>query len=265
MNKKRVKESEIVKPALKIIKDNPGISTSELIKELQRIVELYPGDKEILAGRNDTKFSQIVRNLISHKKNNKFGKCIYEREKGRNAGFYINEIGENEIQGYEKREIREEKIDNEFQRKVRQSNEYTEIEELVKANSRTPEKRSKSNNSRYKIDPRITKTVLKKNNYICEIEKLTGEIHKTFNTNKDVQYMEGHHLIPMKAQKDFKKNIDRSDNICCLCPNCHSAIHYGAIKEKRTRLLLLYNSKIKELNDNEIHIDFEELINNYYI
>lgn len=68
MEEKRVKESEIVKPALKIIKDNPGISTSELIKELQKIIELYPGDKEILAGRNDTKFSQIVRNLISHKK-----------------------------------------------------------------------------------------------------------------------------------------------------------------------------------------------------
>lgn len=77
--------------------------------------------------------------------------------------------------------------------------------------------------------------------------------------------MEGHHLIPMKAQKNFENNIDRSDNICCLCPNCHRAIHYGTIKEKRTRLALLYNSKIKRLNDNKIYIDFEELINNYYI
>lgn len=74
MKEKRVKESEIVKPALKIIKDKPGITTSELIEELQKVVELYPGDKEILKGRNDTKFSQIVRNLISHKENNKFGK-----------------------------------------------------------------------------------------------------------------------------------------------------------------------------------------------
>lgn len=131
MGEKRVKECDIVKPSLKIIKDNPGISTSELIKELQKIVELYPGDKEILTGRNDTKFSQIVRNLISHKKNNKFGKCIYEREQGRNTGFYINEIGENEIQGYEKREIKEEKLDNEFQRKIRESNDYNDIEELI--------------------------------------------------------------------------------------------------------------------------------------
>ena len=265
MQEKRVKEREIIKPALKIIRDNPGISTSELIKKLQKIAELYPGDKEILPRRNDTKFSQIVRNLISHKNYNKFGKCIYEREQGRNTGFYINELGENEIQGYEKSEIKEEKLDNEFQRKVRESNDYNEIEELMKADSRIPEKMSRSNNSRYKVDPRITKTVLKKNNYICEIEKLTGEEHKTFVTNKDVQYMEGHHLIPMKAQKDFKINIDRSDNICCLCPNCHRAIHYGTIKEKRARLSLLYNSKIRGLNENKICIDFEELINNYYI
>lgn len=175
MKEKRVKESEIVKPALKIIKDNPGISTSELIKELQKIIELYPGDKEILAGRNDTKFSQIVRNLISHKNNNKFGKCIYEREEGRNAGFFINEIGENEIQGYKKKEIKEEKLDNELQRKIRESNVYNGIDELIKADSRVPEKTSKSNNSRYKTDPRISKTVLEKNSYICEMEKLTGE------------------------------------------------------------------------------------------
>ena len=262
---KRIKESEIVKPALKIIKENPGISTSQLIEKLQEIVALYPGDKEILAGRNDTKFSQIVRNLISHKENNKFGKCIYEREQGRNAGFYINEMGEAEIQEYERREEKEERLDSEFQRKVRECNEYNEIEELEKANSRLPEKKTRSNNSRYKTDPRITKTVLKQNNYICEIEKLTGEKHKTFNTNREVQYMEGHHLIPIKAQKDFQKNIDRSDNICCLCPNCHRALHYGAMVEKRERLVLLYNSKIRELEKNEINIDFEELVNKYYI
>ncbi len=264
MKEKRVKESEIVKPALKIIKDKPGITTSELIKELQKVVELYPGDKEILKGRNDTKFSQIVRNLTSHKKNNKFWKCIDKEKEGINTGFYINEIGENEIQGYIKKEIREEKLDNEYQRKIRESNVY-KIDELIKANSRIPEKISRSNNARYKTDARISKTVLKENNYICEIEKLTGNKHKTFDTNNGTQYMEGHHLIPMKAQKNFENNIDRSDNICCLCPNCHRAIHYGTIKEKRRRLELLYNSKIKGLNDNKIYIDFKELINNYYI
>lgn len=265
MEEKRVKENDIVKPALKIIKDNPGINTSELIKELQKVVELYPGDKEISNSRNDTKFSQIVRNLTSHKNNNKFWKCINKEKDGRNTGFFINEIGETEIQGYERKEVSEEREDSNLQRKIRECNEYNDYVELQKADSRIPKKTSRSNNARYQTDARISKTVLKENNYICEIEKLTGNKHTSFNTNKGTQYMEGHHLIPMKAQKNFKNNIDRSDNICCLCPNCHRAIHYGTIKEKRTRLALLYNSKIKRLNDNKIHIDFEELINNYYI
>lgn len=56
--------------------------------------------------------------------------------------------------------------------------------------------------------------------------------------------MEGHHLIPMKSQKDFNENIDRSNNICCLFPNCHIVIHYGSIEEKSKRLKLLYYKKI---------------------
>lgn len=264
MKEKRISESEIIKPALTIINDNPGINTSELIKELQKIIELYPGDREILKGRTDNKFSQIVRNLISHKENNKFGKCINERVTGRNSGLYINEIGKREILGYERREIRDEKIDNEFQNQVRKSQAYGK-KDLDNADSRMPEKKNKSNNSRYKTDSRITKTVLEMNKYICEIELIEGEKHKTFNTKGEVQYMEGHHLIPMKAQKDFTNNIDRSDNICCLCPNCHRAIHYGTVKEKKSRLILLYKEKIEKLKANDIYIDFEELINKYYL
>ena len=49
------------------------------------------------------------------------------------------------------------------------------------------------------------------------------------------------------------------------CPNCHRAIHYGTIKEKKSRLILLYNQKIEKLKTNDIYIDFEELINKYYL
>ena len=247
MVEKRVKESEIIKPALRIIMDKPGINTSQLIKELQNIVELHPGDKEILNNRKDTKFTQIVRNLISHRGNNKFGKCIYSKQEGKNVGFYINEKGKEEIRGYERKEAREEREDIDLQRRIRESNIYTDREELEKANSRMPEKNSRSNNAKYKMDARISKTVLKENEYVCEIERITGKKHETFITNRGKPYMEGHHLIPMKAQKDFENNIDRSENICCLCPNCHRAIHYGSIDEKKERLTLLYNEKIEKL------------------
>ena len=265
MNRKRVKENDIVKPALLIIKKHPGISTSELIIELQKIVQLYPGDKEILKGRQDNKFSQIVINLISHINTNKFGKCVYQKYEDNKNALYINEVGKKEINGYKKKQIKEEEEDNLLQTDIRESLAYVKNIDLVKADERTPIKLESKKICNYKIDSRIAKTVLKNNNYLCEISKKTGKKHNTFITNDKVQYMEGHHLIPMKAQKDFKVNIDRSDNICCLCPNCHKAIHYGTIKEKKDRLKILYQEKIKKLNKVGIFIEFEDLINKYYI
>jgi hypothetical protein len=42
-------------------------TTSELIKHLEDTIEPEGEDGKILEGRADTKFSQIVRNLVSHR------------------------------------------------------------------------------------------------------------------------------------------------------------------------------------------------------
>ena len=62
----RISEPELVLPALYIIQKQPGITTAELINELRNIFNPIGEDAEILHGRNDDKFSQIVRNLVSH-------------------------------------------------------------------------------------------------------------------------------------------------------------------------------------------------------
>ena len=59
-------ECEISIKALDVIKNRPGIRTSELIDELRRIMKPSGEDLKILDGRNDDKFSQKVRNLKSH-------------------------------------------------------------------------------------------------------------------------------------------------------------------------------------------------------
>ena len=59
-------ECEIAIKALEVIKNRPGIRTSELIDELRRIMKPSGEDLKILDGRNDDKFSQKVRNLKSH-------------------------------------------------------------------------------------------------------------------------------------------------------------------------------------------------------
>ena len=60
-------KSDLVIPALEIIAaSRDGIGTSELSSILRRQLKPTGDDLDILAGRNDDKFSQKVRNLKSH-------------------------------------------------------------------------------------------------------------------------------------------------------------------------------------------------------
>lgn len=64
----RVRERDLVIPALRAARDHGGeITTTELIDTLTAEFEPSGIDAEILEGRNDTYFSQKVRNLISHR------------------------------------------------------------------------------------------------------------------------------------------------------------------------------------------------------
>lgn len=66
----RVGEADISGVVLAIIDAEPGkqISTTKLIKELRKRIPLSADDLVELDGRNDDRFSQIVRNIKSHKK-----------------------------------------------------------------------------------------------------------------------------------------------------------------------------------------------------
>lgn len=65
----RVHEADLYIPTLRYLDSAPGgfATTSEIIEHLEGIFNISGGDAEILEGRNDTKFSQIVRNMISHR------------------------------------------------------------------------------------------------------------------------------------------------------------------------------------------------------
>ena len=69
MEGKRYSEEELIDPALfEIYRVGGTITTSDLIKSLIKVLDPQGEDAEILFGRKDTRFSQKVRNLISHKK-----------------------------------------------------------------------------------------------------------------------------------------------------------------------------------------------------
>ena len=82
-------EADLVVPAVLIIAANPeGITTTELSKQLRERLEPSGDDLTLLAGRNDDKFSQKVRNLKSHDTLEKKGLATFKDEK-----FFATSVG----------------------------------------------------------------------------------------------------------------------------------------------------------------------------
>jgi hypothetical protein len=72
-------ESELVLPTLAFLDQAPaGLTTSELIRLLTDALRPTGRDAQILSGRNDTYFSQKVRNLVSHRTLEGRGLTTYE-------------------------------------------------------------------------------------------------------------------------------------------------------------------------------------------
>jgi hypothetical protein len=74
----RIGEHDIRNAVLDIIRNEPNreITTTKLIAELRKVVPRSPEDEEQLDGRTDDRFSQIVRNIKSHK--DQPGNLIYD-------------------------------------------------------------------------------------------------------------------------------------------------------------------------------------------
>jgi len=134
-------------------------------------------------------------------------------------------------------------------------------EELLnKLGNRKPELQKTIQGKKYKTNPRISKSVIEKIGYKCQIDNT----HTTFYTTKNILFAEAHHLIPMSFQKHFLPiNLDRKENIISLCPTCHRAIHLGNKKEKEERLKILFEIKQKELKDVRLEIDLKKIISLY--
>ena len=92
-------------------------------------------------------------------------------------------------------------------------------------------------------------------NYTCEID----QSHESFvaeNTHK--AYMEGHHVIPMANQSQFKQSLDVYANIVCLCPICHRRIHHGLKTDRIHMMNKLYEERADRLANSGIHLSKDE-------
>ena len=119
--------------------------------------------------------------------------------------------------------------------------------------------KAKYNKSRNQVnleirDLSVAFNSLKMANYLCEYDRN----HPVFlRKSSPVNYTEGHHLIPLKAQSSFDINLDVEANVVSLCSNCHNQIHYG--KDYEVILKKLFNDRKTRLEKCGISISFEDL------
>jgi hypothetical protein len=91
---RRLSEPDLILPALLVLDEAQGpVSTTLLSERLRSLLKPTGDDLEILAGRQDDKFSQKVRNLRSHQTLEAPGYATYESQ-GRQGYWRITELGQ---------------------------------------------------------------------------------------------------------------------------------------------------------------------------
>ena len=149
-------------------------------------------------------------------------------------------------------------LDNEIDHEKSFYNESNDDQHIEQVESVSPICESK--HARYKRSQIRKNTAIKLAKHRCEL----NHTHMTFKSKATGEnYVEAHHMIPMKYQKEFENSIDIASNMIVLCPNCHRYIHHSAIEEKEVTLIELYNKRIERLMKSGINIEMTDLIDMY--
>ncbi|WP_307893575.1 HNH endonuclease [Bacillus swezeyi] len=111
-----------------------------------------------------------------------------------------------------------------------------------------------SRNAKYASD------VVADADYSCEF----NEEHSYFISKySQKNYVEAHHLIPMKYQEEFDYSLDVHANIVSLCIVCHKKLHYGMFGDKKEILDKLFYSRRERLIKCGINITANDLYKYY--
>ncbi|MCI9978109.1 hypothetical protein JY742_18435 [Clostridioides difficile] len=112
----------------------------------------------------------------------------------------------------------------------------------------------------WKRDRAIVDRSIEFSNNKCEYD----DEHEYFISNKSGKnYVEGHHLIPMKYQDDFEYSLDVEANVVSLCVVCHKILHLGKIEDKVKIISKLYQLRMNSLKLSGLEISLDDLIDLY--
>lgn len=230
--KTRISEGELVLPTLFILSNSKSgeISTSLLIDKLRELLRPSGEDTQKLVGRQDDKFSQKVRNLVSHKTLEKENYATHT-----NGVFRISSFGRKYLKG--KYDIVKYLITNDFDwpdlKKCFNEVEKNKIKkvEIFDENIVVNEgfKRTISVNV-YQRSTKLRDAAIEafsvNGKISCECCKFNFDTF--YGTTIGSGYIEIHHVKPIfkYEEQEINKFIkDALKNLVPVCSNCHRMIH----------------------------------------
>lgn len=246
-------ETDLIIPVLRLLADAgpTGLTTTHIKDTLLQELELSEADLKILAGRNDTHFSQQVRNLVSHKTLER--KQLASFEPGEPSGrFTITQQGSQYLaQHAGEYEYLVDSGFTEAERKAVIDTDYKDlvIEEghFIPASQALKRKRSRQLTNIARKHFAVNGTLRCAGCNFC-FNDFYGETAKN--------YIEIHHLQPIHTYgaDDIERSLQQAlDNVSPLCANCHRMAH-------RDSRHLLNVAELKQLVAN--HGNFEPIKGN---
>jgi 5-methylcytosine-specific restriction endonuclease McrA len=198
---KRISEKDLISPSLLAMQQNGGsITMSELISKLRSSLRPTGRNLAILDGRQDDHFSQIVRNLVSHRTLVKLGYAKYTKKNGAEGLLTLTIKGKAQVTGKitPTTPVRED-LENEH---LLVSEGYS-TQRVMTAASRSQKLRT---------------LAFKKHGNSCAACGLN--FRKKYEALKR-DCMELHHVVPISL--GVRKST--INDLIPLCPNCHRVAH----------------------------------------
>ena len=252
----RITENQLILPSLFLISlsSTKGLSTADLIPKLRDLLKPSGEDLEILAGRNDDKFSQKVRNLKAHNTFERYNFANYKNGIVTISSKGLSYLHENMdklkyllVNDFQWDDLKEGldivQKSTEQKRKIEVFDETITIQEGVKKLVETKV---------YERSSALRKAAIEHftqhDDILCDAckfsyNKFYGEIGKG--------YIEIHHIKPIFKYEDEElgKTIDDAlNNVVPVCSNCHRMIHRDWRKPLQVDFL------IEQINQNGIFI-----------
>lgn len=242
----RISETELILPALFLLeRSESGLSTTQLRLNLKDLLNLSDEDLAPLVNRGDTKFDQIVRNLVSHKTLSRQG-LAKAKKRNQTTEFTITSKGRKFLSRHVDSlealfDFSADVISGELKSLANDQplaviNERTVTEGELR--TRTQEYQTRSSYlrdraiERYSVNGHIACKA-------CEFEFAVAY------PGIGDGYIQIHHLKPVSYMKGEEIDMAHAlDNVCPLCANCHQMVHrstpYLSIADLKSHLRVSY-------------------------